>query len=348
MIHHSILLLSLNICNFPDLKIDGKTDDCSKEIDINFEFVGFGITGLVSSKGSGSQTGPKGLTIELSNEKSGKPIQTAVTDDNGGYVFFGILPGKYRVKVSDEAQNTFSFKKTTYEIDVGDDVASLEPFYIDGYTLSGKISAKNFAVDLKNVKFALKAINGELLQKTGSDSDGNFKFQNVAIGDYVVTVESGKNMEIEQQEVGVSVGHQHSRIPEFLVKSFSISGTVLSSESSKKALEAVKIEAGNFHVLTDKNGVFKFKGLKSDEPFILKALLDGYDFESSTFDPKNPRNVIYPARYRLSGLVDRQSMPPDFEMKVKFSSKDDEQVGKVSIYFFSRQVAHVQAFCYIP
>ncbi len=27
------------------LSIDGKTDPCSKNVDLNFEFIGFGITG---------------------------------------------------------------------------------------------------------------------------------------------------------------------------------------------------------------------------------------------------------------------------------------------------------------
>jgi hypothetical protein len=29
------------------LTIDGKNDDCSKNVDINFEFIGFGITGNI-------------------------------------------------------------------------------------------------------------------------------------------------------------------------------------------------------------------------------------------------------------------------------------------------------------
>ncbi len=28
------------------VKVDGVNDDCSKNVDINFEFIGFGITGM--------------------------------------------------------------------------------------------------------------------------------------------------------------------------------------------------------------------------------------------------------------------------------------------------------------
>ena len=37
-----------------ELNIDGETDACSKGVDLNFEFIGFGITGSVLSKGADS------------------------------------------------------------------------------------------------------------------------------------------------------------------------------------------------------------------------------------------------------------------------------------------------------
>ena len=37
-----------------EINIDGETDSCSKGVDLNFEFIGFGITGSVLSKGADS------------------------------------------------------------------------------------------------------------------------------------------------------------------------------------------------------------------------------------------------------------------------------------------------------
>ena len=78
-----------------EIEIDGQTDLCSQGKDINFEFIGFGITGSVVSKGS--DKGPESVKIELT--KNGKVEAVVSTDADGKYDFFGVTPGDYVVQI---------------------------------------------------------------------------------------------------------------------------------------------------------------------------------------------------------------------------------------------------------
>ena len=82
--------------------------------------------------------------------------------------------------------------------------------------------------------------------------------------------------------------------------------------------------------------------MKSFGSLTVKATLDGYDFETSTFDSIGPDSSatltstpIVPKRYRLSGKVDRSSLPPELEIKVKFGGEGEVLVndkGSFSLY----------------
>ena len=54
------------------------------------------MTGSVLSKGS--DKGPAGITIELLKGKD-EVTAEAVTDEDGKYVFFGVSPGSYNVRI---------------------------------------------------------------------------------------------------------------------------------------------------------------------------------------------------------------------------------------------------------
>ncbi|CAC5408303.1 Nodal modulator 2,Nodal modulator 3,Nodal modulator 1 [Mytilus coruscus] len=64
-----------------ELKIDGTTDPCSRQEDINFKFTGFSVNGKVISKGQ--VNGPSGVTVTLHKSGSSDILQTVTTADDG-------------------------------------------------------------------------------------------------------------------------------------------------------------------------------------------------------------------------------------------------------------------------
>ena len=51
--------------------------------------------------------------MELLEKGKAPVVKTALTGSDGSYVFFGVLPGAYTIRVSQDAQSLYSFEKTT-------------------------------------------------------------------------------------------------------------------------------------------------------------------------------------------------------------------------------------------
>ena len=273
------------------VSIDGKADN--EEFD--FTFIGFGITGAVLSR---SQTfGPQGITIELVSPDSPKNVlQSAKTDEKGQYVFFGVLPGRYFLRIGQEDKSEFDFDTVQHEVDVGEDVGASTPFQILGYRVKGSIFTSNREA-LPDLKLLLKS-SGKIIKTVKSDQKGHFSFSSVDHGDYVVAFDvseqSQSSLELERTEIPVTVEHSHQVVPSFLVKSFSANGKVMASSKAQKSLAGVKVRAifgGNvpdLETVTDKEGNFRLTGIQPGHSLQIKAVLDGYDFEGVTLSSLKP------------------------------------------------------------
>jgi len=336
------------------IPVDGFSDPCSTNKDVNFAFVGFGITGSVLSKDTNS--GPSGIKVELLEKSKGdqeEVVKSALTGQDGSYVFFGVLPGVYNIRVSKEAQDLYSFEKTTQDIEVGDSEGRSNPFIISGYSIMGRVSASNLkgSTTSKLSGIEVTLFSGEkALAKTKTDLEGAYKFPNVAVGQFLIRVDGeGSNLELIAGDQSVTLGHSHLEVADFSVSSYSLTGQVATSMASgHRPLPGVSIKAttnqdgAHYQVKTDKDGKFALKSVKSFGSLTVKATLDGYDFETSTFDSIGPDSSatltstpIVPKRYRLSGKVDRSSLPPELEIKVKFGGEGEVLVndkGSFSLY----------------
>ena len=275
------------------VNIDGKTDN--EEFD--FEFIGFGITGAVHSR---SQTvGPHGISIELVSPESGaqKVLQIANTDEKGQYVFFGVLPGKYFLRIAQDDKTKYDFDTVQHEVDVGEDVGASTPFQIQGYRIKGSITTSNREV-LSGVKFLLKS-SEKIIKTVKSDAKGQFTFSNVDSGDYIVALDSSEagqtSLELEQAEMSVTVEHSHQIVPNFVVNSFALDGKVIASSKKQSPLAGVKIRAifggdiTDLETVTDKEGKFSLNRIRPGHSVKVKAVLDGYDFEGVALSSITPR-----------------------------------------------------------
>ncbi|ROL54793.1 Nodal modulator 1 [Anabarilius grahami] len=64
-----------------DLHVDGITDICTKEQDINFVFTGFSVMGTVLSKGH--LLGPSGVEVSLRKAGEDDVLQSVLTQAGG-------------------------------------------------------------------------------------------------------------------------------------------------------------------------------------------------------------------------------------------------------------------------
>ena len=84
--------------------INGVSDPCSTNQDIDFVFEGFGVVGQVVTPGGGP--GPKGVRVSLLGQ-GGAEVASAVTGEGGGYVFTAVPGTDHRVRAGHPAW-TFS------------------------------------------------------------------------------------------------------------------------------------------------------------------------------------------------------------------------------------------------
>lgn len=91
--------------SFVNIKVDGKTDPCTRNEDINFMLESLAVEGVLRS---GDQTGPADVLLILTNE-SGTVIAETRTTANGAYRFKA-PPGKYMVT------GDISLGKPTYTV----------------------------------------------------------------------------------------------------------------------------------------------------------------------------------------------------------------------------------------
>ena len=91
------------------------------------------------------------------------------------------------------------------------------------------------------------------------------------------------------------------------------------------------VENSNEDMITNSDGSFVLKGV-SKAPVVLKAMLDGYDFDPIVIDKVEPNMelaVVQPTRFRLAGKVDRAGFSQ--EITVKFKDDKEDTIGKVSV-----------------
>jgi len=301
---------------------------------LNFEFIGFGITGSVLSKGADS-SGPIGMSINLLTSDETNVIATAMTDTDGKYDFFGVTPGDYIVQVEKDSANTLALDATSRKIHVGEDVGVVEPFNILGYSIEGQVIGIN-QEPLEGIEFKLlEAESKTVISTAKSDKTGSIKFMKVPVGHYLVELNDNlkESIELVMNSQTVEVGHDNAHLTDFQVKSFSMFGSV---KAGSKPLGNVKINVENVEnskedMITNSDGSFVLKGV-SKAPVVLKAMLDGYDFDPIVIDKVEPNMelaVVQPTRFRLAGKVDRAGFSQ--EITVKFKDDKEDTIGKVSV-----------------
>ena len=334
-----------------ELNIDGETDACSKNKDMNFEFIGFGVTGSVLSKGS--DKGPGGIVIELLKSED-EVLAEAVTDADGKYVFFGVSPGAYSVRIGKKllkyitesvlilkclvgksSVEKFAFDATKRKVNVGEDVGNCDPFNILGYSVEGRVVTSDSAPQ-EGVSLELFGLqddgktrkSGQAVAKAVSKASGEFRFPGVPVGHYeVVAVSSNLNM--KQSSVLVNLGHDHIQTSDFVVESFSLTGKVANANGSPLkdvTITATFSNAGDKQTLkTGADGAYSIAKVSSSWGSLqLEASRDGYQFDAVNVDKLSPGTklpAIKPSKYKVEGQVDRSGF--DKEVMIKISKKDE-------------------------
>ena len=161
----------------------------------------------------------------------------------------------------------------------------------------------------------------------------------VPVGHYLVELNDNlkESIELVMNSQTVEVGHNNAYLTDFQVKSFSMFGSV---KAGSKPLRNVKINVENVEnskedMITDSDGSFVLKGV-SKAPVVLKAMLDGYDFDPIVIDKVEPNMElapVQPTRFR-HGLLNRWTdifILPGPYLGLAFNSNNAKQTHLIFI-----------------
>lgn len=302
--------------------------DCTQKTDVNFMFKGFGITGKVNIFNNPAK-GAKNVLIKLLNEKR-VIIATTQTDESGIFTFSPIIPGSYSIQAS-HASWHFAKSDCSVSVTTGNTKLPDNSLIISGYTLYGSFSqpAVNIGFLLYNYKNQQtlhkcneKIPTKDITQKISNDfesqplcytaninSNGEFSFQNLATGRYLIVPFTDKSIEfnINPLSIEAEIKNDDEKLAKsFEITGFTASGRVLLSEQNKKGVSAAKIKIDGKEIATTGNdGSFTLKNIK-DGTYTVKVEANDLEFKEESFkismiNPQVPD--IYVSGFKLCGKV---------------------------------------------
>ncbi len=146
------------------------------------------ITGIVKNKLTNKIIPNSTVELYTNNELT----ESTITDDNGAFKFKTICETDYTINASKEKYTNTSSKITTSNEDGFTEKLTLtiEPLKCH-QTVAGIISNKDTNAPLKDIEISL-SYNGEIIEKTTSNSEGLYNFNTIANCDskYIVTTKS--------------------------------------------------------------------------------------------------------------------------------------------------------------
>jgi len=307
-----------------DLKVDGETDQCSKQEDINFKFTGFSIYGKVVS--ARQDAGPAGVTLRLSAKGSSESKASTLTEAGGDFSFSNIMPGDYIIIAS---HPTWHLSENEVSVSVTSDNAHLDSsLVIDGYDVKGSVTGDghpmkgvNFVLFSDTVKsvakcvsgtpkdFRTKATSSKALCYVKSGEQGEFIFPVVPSGTYhLVPFYKGEHItfDVEPDRLEFIVSHASVALPTtFKIAGFSVIGKVLDKPGGSGIPKVqilvndkdttVSADDGSFSLENMKTGTYRLNG---------KANNIAFDEMTVEITPKTPElPSLVAAGFSMCGKV---------------------------------------------
>ncbi|KFM75821.1 Nodal modulator 3, partial [Stegodyphus mimosarum] len=326
------------------LHVDGTSDPCSLNQDINFVFKGFTVTGQVLSRDG--KNGPAGINLVLKN--SNLEIQNETLSGNDGYYSFPkLLPGKYTIEASHKVW-IFDEQKEVIHV-TNDNLKTENKIVIAGYDVLGfvysdgePIQGVHFLLFSKTkinnpVNCSMDRVKG-FSQKYSipyvcyvtSSEDGKFTFPSLPPGTYkLVPFYKGEHIEfdVSPPEMDFMVTKDSLKIEDnFQVQGFSVSGWIGTGPNGKSLSDVEVYINGQVHGKSDINGIYHLENMRAGI-YILELKKPYMYFESveMKINPNTPKLPnIFVSKFSVCGQLIIDEFPVGLE-------KSDRSISVKSI-----------------
>ncbi|KAG7485675.1 nodal modulator 1-like [Solea senegalensis] len=324
-----------------DLHVDGVSDICTKEEDINFVFTGFSVSGTVLSKGH--LLGPTGVEVRLSREGTEEKIQSVVTQPGGKYTFLKVLPGIYDITAFHPSW-TLEKSVTTVHVSNANAMAA-EHLVVGGYDVSGEVLSDG--EPMKEVTFLLYSATVQkedvsdcnttpvegadpgdssliFLCSALSRDDGIFVFPSLASGEYtVVPFYRGERITFDVAPSRMSFKVEHNSLklePVFRVMGFSVTGRVLNSVDGEGVPDAAVTLNNQIKVVSKEDGSYRLENMTAGT-YTIRVNKELMFFETVTVKiaPNTPQLPdIITAGFSVCGQISISHLPEGMKQQGRY------------------------------
>ncbi|XP_023189394.1 LOW QUALITY PROTEIN: nodal modulator 1-like [Xiphophorus maculatus] len=324
-----------------DLHVDGVSDICTKEEDINFVFTGFSVSGTVLSKSH--LLGPAGVEVKLSQAGSEEKVKSVFTQPGGKYTFFKVLPGSYDITAF---HPSWSLEKSKTAVHVSSaNALAAEHLVVGGYDVSGEV--RSDGEPMKEVTFLLysAAVRKEDISgcnmspvegadsedsslvymcSTQSKNDGTFTFPSLASGEYtVVPFYRGERItfDVAPSRMNFKVEHKSLKLePIFRVMGFSVTGRVLNSADGEGVSDATVSLNNQIKVVSKEDGSFRLENMTAGV-YTIRVTKELMLFETVTVKiaPNTPQLPdIITAGFSVCGQISVSRLPEGMKQQGRY------------------------------
>ncbi|KAK1885759.1 Nodal modulator 3, partial [Dissostichus eleginoides] len=324
-----------------DLHVDGVSDICTKEEDINFVFTGFSVSGTVLSKGH--PLGPAGVEVKLTRVGTGEKLQSVVTKPGGKYTFLKVLPGNYDITAS---HPSWTLEQSATSVVVSNaNAPAAENLVVGGYDVSGEV--RSDGEPMKEVTFLLYSATVQKEDVGGcntspvegadpgdssllylcsalSREDGTFVFLSLASGEYtVVPFYRGERItfDVAPSRMNFKVEHNSLKLePIFRVMGFSVTGRVLNSDGGEGVPDATVSLNNQIKVISNEEGSFRLENMTAGT-YTIRVTKELMFFEPITVKiaPNTPQLPdIITAGFSVCGQISVSRLPEGMKQQGRY------------------------------
>ncbi|WP_251861474.1 SpaA isopeptide-forming pilin-related protein [Clostridium sp. Marseille-Q2269] len=208
---------------------------------------------------------------EETDEKFEKPIQKAISDENGHVEFKNIEYGNYNIKET-KAPRGYNISHEVLKVSIKENgkVVKVNPEIISNTKIRGHVSVKKldkYNRPLKGAEFALYNVKGEAINTSISGEDGIAIFRDLIYGEYTIKeTKAPEGYLVSEGDIKVFV-NEDGKLYIYEVINNRIKGTVLITKTDMKEKLLQGAEFTLFDdkgkkiasSISDKNGVSAFK-----------------------------------------------------------------------------------------
>ncbi|XP_056891025.1 BOS complex subunit NOMO1 [Takifugu flavidus] len=341
-----------------DLHVDGVSDICTKEEDINFVFTGFSVTGTVLSKGH--LLGPAGVEVLLTRAGTEEKLQSVVTQSGGKYTFVQVLPGNYDITA---AHPSWTLEKSATSVYVSNaNAPAADHLVVGGYDVTGEV--RSDGEPMKEVTFLLYSATVKKEDVSGcnaspveradagdsslsyicsalSQDDGTFAFPSLASGEYtVVPFYRGERItfDVAPSRMDFKVEHNSLKLePIFRVMGFSVTGRVLHGLEGEGVPDASVSINNQIKVTTREDGSFRLENMTAGT-YTIRVNKELMFFEPITVKiaPSTPQLPdIITAGFSVCGQISLSRLPEGMKQqgryKVTLKHQDQDKTSRKTV-----------------